>query len=87
LTSIAAHCYLGSNWGGLLANPGVILAHAIASLVDARGRILVDGLKSDGMPDSIKLALAELEVTGREGPEIDPDWGEPGLSLAEKSSN
>jgi acetylornithine deacetylase/succinyl-diaminopimelate desuccinylase-like protein len=31
-----------------------------------------------------KEALAELEVTGREGPEIDPDWGEPGLSPAEK---
>ena len=26
------------NWGGLLANPGVILAHAIASLIDAKGK-------------------------------------------------
>ena len=26
------------NWGGLLANPGVILAHAMASLVDKNGR-------------------------------------------------
>ena len=25
------------NWGGLLANPGTILANAIATLVDARG--------------------------------------------------
>ncbi len=72
------------NWGGLLANPAVILAHAIASMVDARGRIRVDGLRPAGIPDSIKRALAELEVTGREGPQIDPDWGEPGLSLAEK---
>ena len=72
------------NWGGLLANPGIILANAIASLADARGRLLVDGLKPAGIPDSVKRALAELEVTGREGPAIDPDWGEPGLSLAEK---
>ena len=31
------------NWGGLLRNPGTVLAAAIASLVDGRGRILVDG--------------------------------------------
>jgi acetylornithine deacetylase/succinyl-diaminopimelate desuccinylase-like protein len=72
------------NWGGLLANPGIILANAIASLADARGRILVEGLKPAGIPDSVKRALAELEVTGRQGPAIDPDWGEPGLSRAEK---
>jgi len=72
------------NWGGLLSNPGIILANAIASMVDARGRILVEGLKPGGIPDSVKRALAAVEVTGREGPEIDPDWGEPGLSLAEK---
>jgi len=72
------------NWGGLLANPGVILANAIASLVDARGRILVEALKPEGIPDSVRRALAELEVSGQGGPAIDPDWGEPGLSLAEK---
>ena len=32
------------NWGGLLRNPGTVLASAIASLVDGRGRILVAGL-------------------------------------------
>ncbi|KAE9412509.1 hypothetical protein Angca_004644, partial [Angiostrongylus cantonensis] len=32
------------NWGGLLANPGTILANAISSLVDHKGRILLDGL-------------------------------------------
>jgi acetylornithine deacetylase/succinyl-diaminopimelate desuccinylase-like protein len=72
------------NWGGLLANPGIILAHAIASMVDAGGKILVEGLRPKGIPESVKRALAELEVTGREGPVIDPDWGEPGLSLPEK---
>ena len=72
------------NWGGLLANPGVILANAIASMVDARGRILVEGLRPEAIPDTVRRALAGLEVTGREGPAINPDWGEPGLSLAEK---
>ncbi len=72
------------NWGGLLANPAIILAHAISSMVDARGRILVEELKPAGIPETIRQALAELEVTGEKGPGIDPDWGEPGLSLAEK---
>ena len=72
------------NWGGLLANPGVILANAIASMVDKRGRILVSELRPVKIPESVRKALAELEVTGEEGPEIDPEWGEPGLSLAEK---
>src|SRR5262249_22217688 len=40
------------NWGGLLANPGTILANAIASLADARGRILVDALRPDSIPPS-----------------------------------
>lgn len=72
------------NWGGLLANPGVILANALACLVDQRGRVKVDGLKPDSIPDNIRAALARLEVTGKGGPEIDPRWGEPGLTLAEK---
>jgi acetylornithine deacetylase/succinyl-diaminopimelate desuccinylase-like protein len=72
------------NWGGLLANPGIILANAIASMVDARGKILVPGLRPTDIPESVRRALADLEVTGRDGPAIDPEWGEPGLSLAEK---
>ena len=52
-------------------------------MADARGHILVDGLRLEGIPHSVKRALAELEVTGQEGPAIDSDWGEPGLSLVE----
>ena len=72
------------NWGGLLANPGIILANAISSMVDKHGRILIEDLKPDGIPESVRRALAELDVTGKKGPEIDPNWGEPGLSLSEK---
>ena len=72
------------NWGGLLSNPGIILANAISSMIDAKGRILVPGLKPKAIPDSVRRALAKLEVTGEGGPAIDPDWGEPGLTLAEK---
>ena len=72
------------NWGGLLANPGVILANAIASMVDARGRILVDGLRPPPIPDSVRRALAAIEPGEPDGPSIDTDYGEPGLTPAER---
>jgi len=72
------------NWGGLLANPAILLAHAIASLVGSQGEILVPPLKPESIPESVRRVLADLDVTGEGGPEIDPHWGEPGLTLAEK---
>ncbi len=72
------------NWGGLLANPGTMLANAIATLVDGRGRILVDALRPAPIPASVRSALAKVEPGEPGGPAIDPDWGEPGLSPAER---
>ncbi len=73
------------NWGGLLANPGIILAHAIASLTSASGEILVPEWRPPPIPDSVRGAVAGLAIDGGEGaPEIDPHWGEPGLDAAEK---
>jgi acetylornithine deacetylase/succinyl-diaminopimelate desuccinylase-like protein len=72
------------NWGGLLANPGTILAHAIASLVDARGRILVEALRPAAIPASVRAALADIEPGEPGGPVIDAQWGEPGLTPAER---
>ncbi|RYX91026.1 MAG: M20 peptidase family dipeptidase [Comamonadaceae bacterium] len=73
------------NWGGLLRNPGIRLAHAIASLVDARGRILVPALLPDILPANVREALSTIEVGGGVGdPEIDPLWGEPSLSPTER---
>jgi acetylornithine deacetylase/succinyl-diaminopimelate desuccinylase-like protein len=72
------------NWGGLLANPGTILASAIAALVDAHGRILVEALRPPPVPDSVRRALAAIEPGEPGGPAIDADWGEPGLSPAER---
>ncbi len=72
------------NWGGLLANPGIILSHAIACLVDAKGKILIDALRPESIPPSIKKAIDKLVIKGEGGPAIDPQWGEPGLSSAQK---
>lgn len=73
------------NWGGLLANPGIILAHALASIVDSRGRILVEGLLPGPISDSVRDALKDVDSEGGLlAPEIDDNWGEPGLTRAEK---
>lgn len=72
------------NWGGLLANPGTILANAIATLVDGRGRILVAALLPPVIPEPVRRALAPIEPGEPDGPAIDADWGEPGLTPAER---
>jgi len=73
------------NWGGLLANPGVILAHALASIVDRRGRILVPALRPPPIPNAVRAALADCAMDGGpDAPTIDPDWGEPGLTPWER---
>ncbi|MBI3516218.1 MAG: M20 family metallopeptidase [Proteobacteria bacterium] len=73
------------NWGGLLANPGIILAHALATIVDRNGKVLVRDIVPAHIPNSVRSALADIELPNLpEGPEIDAYWGEPGLSAAEK---
>lgn len=71
------------NWGGLLANPGVVLANALASIIDEHGRVRVPALLPDTIPASVRQALADCPVTS-DDPEIDPDWGEPGLTPTER---
>jgi acetylornithine deacetylase/succinyl-diaminopimelate desuccinylase-like protein len=72
------------NWGGLLANPGTMLANAIASLVDARGRILVEALRPPPIPETVRRALADIVPGEPGGPQVDADWGEPDLTPAER---
>ena len=73
------------NWGGLIANPGIILAHAIASITDARGSIRVPEWRPNTLTPAVRAALADLEIdAGPNGPRIDPDWGEPDLTPPER---
>src|SRR6266851_322170 len=77
------------NWGGLLANPGIILAHALATITSGKGAIRVREWVPSHLPNSVRMALADCPVEspgegGEGGPAIDPDWGEPGLSPSEK---
>src|ERR1700737_2354530 len=73
------------NWGGVLANPATILASAIASLVDERGRLLLDELKPPPIGNDIRAALADVKVEPMsDEPQLSSDWGEEGLSPAER---
>ncbi len=73
------------NWGGLLANPGIVLMHALSSIVTREGQLLVRELLPQSIPDSIRKALKDCTPTPEpDEPQIDPWWGEPGLSAAEK---
>jgi len=77
--------YHSGNWGGLLRNPATVLASAIACIVNEHGQILVPALRTPPIPDTVKKALTTIAVGGEPGdPGIDPDWGEPGLTPAER---
>jgi len=60
------------NWGGVLANPATILAGALATLVDAKGRLQLDQLKPPRLSNKIRSSLADVN--------IEPMPSEPALS-------
>jgi len=73
------------NWGGLIANPGIVLAQALATITGPRGEIRVPEWRPDSLTPAVRAALADCEVdAGDDGPAIDLDWGEPGLTPAER---
>ncbi len=73
------------NWGGLISNPGIQLAHAIASIVSSTGQIRIPEWVPKELPEPVRRALADCEVDGGvDGPVIEAWWGEPGLSPAER---
>ena len=73
------------NWGGLLRNPATTLVGAIGELVNGRGEILLNCMKPQTLPDSVKAALADVEVGGSpDDPAVDADWGQSGLTPAER---
>ena len=74
------------HWGGLTTDPAVLLAHAISTIMDRDGKILVrDWFPPGGVPANVREALAGCAVGGGgDSATIDAGWGEPGLSSAEK---
>lgn len=73
------------NWGGLLADPAILLTQAIATITDARGAIRVPEWRPDSLTGDVRAMLARLPDPGEGGPGISENWGEPGLSPAERA--
>jgi acetylornithine deacetylase/succinyl-diaminopimelate desuccinylase-like protein len=86
LVSLRSGGVHSGHWGGVTPDPAVILAHALAAICDRQGRILVPGwLPPAGISPGIKAVLDGCPVGGgADAAAIDPQWGEPGLSDAEK---
>ncbi|WP_113904479.1 MULTISPECIES: M20 family metallopeptidase [Brevibacterium] len=73
------------NWGGKLRNPATVIAAAVNALVDAHGVIRIPALRPTDPPASVRAAVAELPDIVEDGaPAVDPEWGEPGLTPAER---
>lgn len=73
------------HWGGVLEDPGLILAHALASITTPRGRILVEDWLPKSVPPKVTAALKGINVDPSDPTLIMPDdWGEASLSRAEK---
>jgi acetylornithine deacetylase/succinyl-diaminopimelate desuccinylase-like protein len=71
------------NFGGLLADPAMILAQALATITDARGAIQIPAWRPTSLTPRIREVLAALPPP-ETGVPLDPDWGEPGLTPAER---
>jgi acetylornithine deacetylase/succinyl-diaminopimelate desuccinylase-like protein len=73
------------HYGGLIEDPGVTLAHALASIADRRGRILVKDWLPKSIPAAVTKALRALKLDAGDASLVAPkNWGEPGLTPAEK---
>ena len=73
------------NWGGLLSSPAIQLVHALSTIAGPTGQVRIPEWGPESIPSSVRRALADCEIRSGPGdPTIDPNWGEPGLTLAEK---
>lgn len=73
------------NWGGLLADPAMILSHALATITDPRGALRIAEWRPDSLSPEVREMIATCAVAEPQGgPKIDHDWGEPDLTAAEK---
>jgi acetylornithine deacetylase/succinyl-diaminopimelate desuccinylase-like protein len=85
LVNLREEYHHSGNWGGLIKDPGIILAHAISSITDKRGQICIPDWRPTSLTNEIKYLLSKLSVSGgTKAPNIDIDWGEITLSPEER---
>ncbi len=76
--------YHSGNFGGLISDPAIVLAQAIASITDAHGQIKVPEWRPTSLTSDVRAALVGLPM-GSDGPAVEEDWGEEGLIPAERA--
>lgn len=67
------------NFGGLVADPAILLSHAIASITDKRGQIRIPEWRPNSLSDEMRDLLARLPDR-----QHDVDWGEVSLTPSER---
>ncbi|MEZ5825154.1 MAG: M20 family metallopeptidase [Geminicoccaceae bacterium] len=73
------------HYGGIIEDPGITLAHALSTITTARGRILVRDWLPKSVPPKVAEALRQtLSDAGDTSLVMPADWGEPGMSPAER---
>jgi acetylornithine deacetylase/succinyl-diaminopimelate desuccinylase-like protein len=85
VVDLRQHGQHAGNWGGLLANPAVLLAHAVATIISSTGAIRIPALRPRQIAPAVGKRLGETPLVATIGePAIDAHWGEPGLTSVEK---
>lgn len=85
LVDLRKGAHHSGNWGGLLADPAIILAQALSCITDARGQMQIPEWRPDSLTPKIRATLRDLPVGSQDAPTVDTDWGEVDLSPAERA--
>lgn len=70
------------NWGGVLADPAIILAHAISTITDKNGKIQIPEWHPTSLSQNVRELIATLPLPT--GPKIDAYWGDETLTPQER---
>ncbi len=73
------------NWGGLLADPVIVLTQALACITDSRGQLAIPEWRPTSLSSKLSEALKQLPIGSDDGPTIDIHWGEEALTPAERA--
>ena len=49
--------------GGAFNKPGVVMANAIASIVDKNGKIMIEGWRNNTIKESVRKAISKLTIS------------------------
>lgn len=73
------------NWGGIIEDATVLLAHALTTIMDRNGKILIDDWLPKDLPDYVRASLKDCPFDPGESADTPDDyWGEPGFTTVEK---